>query len=101
MITSRHLTTIRAALLFWEEEICPHDREIMLPYFDAPNADPLSGDEVAHLRTELKDTTIRYSLYNRDRRQLSAVTLFDSPDQATAENPMADVVVVVVPAITE
>jgi hypothetical protein len=34
MLDARETTTILAALLYWREEMCPHGREVMQPYFD-------------------------------------------------------------------
>jgi hypothetical protein len=60
--TDREIATILAAMLFWQEEMCPHDPAVMQPYFEAvglPAAVPLSSNEIAdlseRLRAELSD----------------------------------------------
>lgn len=57
-LTSRERQTIRAALLFWREENVPHG-DIQHFYFDIPDPDPLSGDEVDALRVRLQPETTR------------------------------------------
>jgi hypothetical protein len=46
-----------AALLFWREEMCPHNPAIMLPYFKSvglPNVKPLSAGRVINLSERLR-----------------------------------------------
>lgn len=52
-LTIRERQTIRAALLFWREENVPHPG-IQEFYFDFPNPDPLTGDEIDSLRNRLQ-----------------------------------------------
>ena len=57
MYTKRETATILAALLFWREELCPHDVKIMGPYFKAvgmPRVKPLSADEIERLSARLR-----------------------------------------------
>jgi len=51
-LTVRERQTIRAALLFWREENVPHE-EIQRHYFDIPDPQPLTGDEIDALRARL------------------------------------------------
>jgi len=46
MITTRELATVRAALRFWQEEMCPHGQTAMQAYLDCDER-PLSAAEVA------------------------------------------------------
>jgi hypothetical protein len=51
-LTEREIATILAALLFWREEMCPHDSAITQPYFETvglPSIAPLSADEIVLL----------------------------------------------------
>lgn len=52
MLTKRETATILAALLFWREEIVPHGRRIMRPYFrtvGVARVEPLTGAEIERL----------------------------------------------------
>lgn len=51
-LTFRERQTIRAALLFWREENVPH-AGVQEFYFDLPNPDPLTGEEIDRLRDRL------------------------------------------------
>lgn len=57
MLTARETATILAALLYWREEICPHGRAIMRPYFQTVGLDrfvPLHRTELVRLATRLR-----------------------------------------------
>jgi hypothetical protein len=46
-----------AALLFWREEMCPHDPVVMQPYFEEiglPEIRPLSPDEIIALSERVR-----------------------------------------------
>lgn len=52
MFNKRETATILAALLYWREEMVPHGRAIMRPYFKAigmARAKPLTGAEIDRL----------------------------------------------------
>jgi hypothetical protein len=58
MITPREAATILAALLFWREEMCPHDRSVMKPYFvglGLGEQEPLSATEIEELSQRLRN----------------------------------------------
>ena len=58
MITPREAATILAALLFWRDEMCPHDRSVMKPYFEdlaLGEQEPLSGTEIDDLSQRLRN----------------------------------------------
>ena len=51
-LTDRELATVLAALLFWREEMCPHDPAMMQPYFETvglPGIEPLSAGDIIAL----------------------------------------------------
>ncbi|MBA4017005.1 MAG: hypothetical protein C0483_07525 [Pirellula sp.] len=57
MLTVRETATLLAALQHWQEEMLPHGRDIMRPYFRTVGCDritPLNRAEVAHLSLRLK-----------------------------------------------
>jgi len=60
LLTKRHLAIIRAALLFFDEEISPHGPNVARPYFEEPLEEELEADEVEQLRTLLRTVELRY-----------------------------------------
>ena len=62
LLNSPELATIRAALLYWREEICPHGSESAALYFDDPRVAPLAADEVEQLRRKFDAAQIRYDV---------------------------------------
>lgn len=85
MLTTKHLAVIRAALMFWDEEMSPHDPAVSAPYLDQPIG---SGEwikhEVAFLRDQLASCQLRYVLYSPDGKSLVSSQVFESLDQAQA-----------------
>lgn len=58
--TQREIATVLAALTYWREEMCPHDRAVMRPYFQAvgfPRAQPLSAEEIVRLSERLRSAS--------------------------------------------
>lgn len=59
MLHPREAATVLAALLFWQEEMCPHDPAVMRPYFETlglAGIEPLSADEINELSARLRAT---------------------------------------------
>lgn len=57
MFTIRELATLLAALQYWREEMSPHGRTIMRPYFAEvgfDNVTPLNVRELARLMQRLR-----------------------------------------------
>lgn len=57
MFTIRELATLLAALQFWKEEMSPHGRAIMRPYFSDVGFEqvtPLNVKELARLMQRLR-----------------------------------------------
>ena len=46
MLTPRVLATLRATLLFWQEEMAVHSMEIARPYWDQSEFSPLTVAEI-------------------------------------------------------
>jgi hypothetical protein len=63
MLTERELATVRAALRFWQEEICPHSAEIARAYLEPDDVQPLSAVQIERLREMLDPRAVRYALY--------------------------------------
>lgn len=82
MLTWRELATLRAALLFWKEEMCPHGEQSMQPYFDGPAVEPLSASEVDQLRAQLDPALVRYAQLDVATLQLVGGPLLTTPEEA-------------------
>ena len=57
MLTQRELATLLAALRYWREEMSPHGRAIMAPYFRQlrlGRVRPLHTGEIARLERKLQ-----------------------------------------------
>lgn len=57
MLNKREIATVLAALLYWKEEMCPHDPDVMRPYFEdleLAEFEPLSTDEIDLLMQRLR-----------------------------------------------
>ena len=57
MFNQRETATLLAALLYWREEILPHGRAIMRPYYAAigkPRCKPLTAAEIDALARRLR-----------------------------------------------
>jgi hypothetical protein len=58
MLNSREAATLMAALLFWQEEMCPHDPAVMRPYFETLGLyrlEPLSAAEITQHSKRLRN----------------------------------------------
>ena len=70
MLTMRELATLRAALLFWKEEMGPHGKQVMQPYFEGLSVETLSNLEVEQLRSQFQPALVRYAQLDNDKQQL-------------------------------
>ena len=55
-LSAREWATVLAALLYWQEEMCPHGKRIMRPYFQTlklERFEPLTTEEVRGLMWRL------------------------------------------------
>jgi len=76
MLTPRELSTVRAALRYWEEEMCPHGEMAMRPYLDRPNHPPLTANQVTQVRQALVDS-VRYAAYDPQGNQIQGELISD------------------------
>ena len=81
MLTQRQVATLRAALLFWQEEMCPHGSEVMRPYMDAVNNTLLNSVEITELRDQFK-RDVRYAIYDSAKERLDGLELFQEIQEA-------------------
>ncbi len=77
MLTPNHVQSVRR-LQYWEDEFCPHGVDAMQPYFDNPDAVPLSANETKQLRSVLQDRFLRFVIYAPDRTIISSPTIFET-----------------------
>jgi hypothetical protein len=82
MLDARHLATIRAALLFWREEI--HWPVLMQPCFENQDEVPLAPHEVDRLRSVLQFANLRYANYQAATDRLTDQRLFSTVEEAHA-----------------
>ena len=57
MLSSRETATVLAALQFWRQEMCPHGRAVMQPYFadfGLEKMRPLNLREIGQLMDRLR-----------------------------------------------
>ena len=98
MLTRRETETIRAALQFWREEICPHGEATARPYLDADDVSPLNSDEVEKLRDQFARSAVRYAILTPDQNGLQDVALITSTEEAKGVAGEARVATVILPA---
>ena len=96
------IETIRAALLYWQQEICPHGELAARPYLEGDHIRPLSAAEIDSLRTCLTGD-FRYANFVLAEGQMLSRKVWQSPDDAASEaGDHAGVVTVLLlpPAVT-
>ena len=81
MLTERQVATLRAALLYWQEEMCPHGELGMQPYLESPGLEPLSAAETAELRDRL-NRNVCYAVYDSAKKRLNGSELFQEYQEA-------------------
>ncbi len=90
MITTRELDTVRAALRYWQEEMCPHGVEAMQPYFDQTHAESLSSGEIEKLRLRFSPANVRYGPLDAGEDRFATTELFPSVDAALQATERGD-----------
>ena len=59
MLTPDQLTTIRAALRFWRDEIVPAGNAVSSNYYDTDVKEALTADDIEHVIASLQPTQTR------------------------------------------
>ena len=95
MLIANQLATVRAALLFWEEEMATNPAEFMRPFLDLPDMEPLSVDEVQELKEQFDPRAVRYAVYHPESQSLAGMNLFVDSDDARQQTRPGNVVVTV------
>jgi hypothetical protein len=88
MLTRLHLAVICAALMFWDEEMSPHDPDLFAAYFPEPiGTGEWITPAVRFLRDELPLCQLRYARCSSSGTELAAGSLFDSLEAAQIAGP--------------
>jgi hypothetical protein len=82
MLSDLELATVRAALRYWREEICPSGSGAAAPYFGQPTDAVLSESEVRELEQRLADLHIRYVAVETATEQVVSGTLIRDREAA-------------------
>lgn len=61
MLTPKHLTVLRAALQYFQEELVPHGLDALRPYLDGPIEGGITAADVRQLQQFLRDAEIQYA----------------------------------------
>ena len=98
MLTSHQvIAVIRAALLFWQEEIAIHEPGVGYCYWQDQPYDPLSPDEVAELRRHLR--FVKYVRVDPNTVSLATADLLSAADLADSAISPRVVAIVILPMI--
>ncbi len=89
------VAVIRAALLFWQEEISIHEPGVGYSYWEDQPFDPLSPDEVAELRRHIR--FVKYVRVDPETGSLSTTDLLSAADVAASAIPPRQVAIVILP----
>ena len=76
MLSDVQLATVRAALRYWREEMCPHGADTAAGYFSQPIEEYLLAEEVSALERRFDDTAVRYVAFNGRTERIAAPMLF-------------------------
>ena len=96
MLGVPEIATIRAALLYWQEEICPHGAAAGKQYLEETSCQPLSVDEIDRLRAYLTGG-VRYAILDPAEDRLLDARVWASPEEALTEAGGHLVVTVLIP----
>ena len=97
MLIQRQLATLRAALQFWREEICPHGEAAARPYLDFDEITPLTMNEVDELRDRFDPPALRYAVIAPDHIRLQSTTLLATVEEAESRGGNGPVATVIMP----
>ena len=89
------IAVLRAALLFWQEEIAIHEPGIGYSYWQDQPYDPLSPDEVDELRRQL--SFAKYLQVDPETARLVTTELLSAADLAASTIPLQAIAIVILP----
>jgi len=89
------IAVIRAALLFWQEEIAIHEPGIGYSYWQDQPYDPLSPDEVDELRRQL--SFAKYVQVDPETARLVTTEFLSAAELAASTIPLQAIAIVILP----
>ena len=89
------VAVIRAALLFWQEEIAIHEPGVGYSYWEDQPYDPLSPDEVAELRRHLR--FVKYVRVDPKTHSFVTTDLLSAADLAESAISPRVIAIVILP----
>ena len=97
MFGAQEIETIRAALLYWQEEMSPHADETGRPYFERAEVRPLLAADIDKLRAELA-SCVRYAIYEPVGQQLLSTVLWTTAEEAISQAGGKPIATVLLPS---
>lgn len=83
--TERDVVLLRAALRYWQDEMAPHDSDMMAAYFETDKRDALPGPhECIGLLERLEKCSIRYAVCDADNGTIVENCLYQTLVDAEA-----------------
>ncbi len=73
---------MRAALQYWQEEMCPHGDEAAGSYIAPQHLPAPSAEEIGELRERFLPAVVRYAICADTGRDLAIRRLFADPESA-------------------
>jgi len=84
VLTPKHLTVLRAALQYFQDELVPHGLDALRPYLDGPIDGGITAADVRQLQQFLRDAEIQYAAVSLTVPRQMDSTLYMSLDAASA-----------------
>ena len=93
MLADKHITAIRAALRYWEEEMAPHGSDVIDAYLaeEAIKKRPCPED-FSNLQQHLANCSIHYVVVNSDLNQIIDGRLHCNPEEIVSDSESTDLV---------
>lgn len=98
MLTKSDLALIRAALLFFDEEMSPHGIEVMRPYFDETPVREFVDGEIRRLRDCLQSCTLAYVGCDPATMTLATTEPFLDLEVSNPEHQSAEIATILFPS---
>jgi hypothetical protein len=84
VLTTKHLTVLRAALQYFQDELVPHGLDALRPYLDRPIDGGITSADVRQLQQFLRDAEIQYAAVSSAAPRQMDSTLYMSLEAASA-----------------
>jgi hypothetical protein len=84
VLTTKHLTVLRAALQYFQEELVPHGLDALRPYLDGPIDGGITAADVRQLQQFLRDAEIHHAAVSSAAPRQMDSNLYMSIEAASA-----------------